>query len=92
MKVMYGHQVSLGKKPGIHVKCTSYRVKKGKIKKADKVDLACEVVRMKPGLDRLDLKKQVKKLVEFPRLKRHLWLGNYLTAILGKVLDIYKVV
>jgi len=67
MKVMYGQQVSLGKKPGVYVKCTSYRIKKAKIKKADKVDLACEVVRMKPSLDRLDLKKQVKKLVGFIR-------------------------
>ena len=66
IKAMYGKQVSHYEKPGPYDKGTLYLDKKGEEKKADKVDLARVVVRMKPGLQ-LDLKKQVEKLVGFIR-------------------------
>jgi len=67
IKAMHGKRMSRYEKPEPYDKGTLYLDKKGEEKKVDKVDLACEVVRMNPGLDRLDLKKQVKKLVEFVR-------------------------
>ncbi len=67
IKAMHGKRMSRYEKPEPYDKGTLYLDKKGEEKKVDKVDLAREVVRMNPGLDRLDLKKQVKKLVEFVR-------------------------
>lgn len=66
MKQMYGEQVSLKGKAGIYDECTSY-LKKTETKAADKVRLARRVVCMNPSLERLDLKKQMSKLVRFIR-------------------------